>query len=254
MKISPRGLDMIKEFEGYHRALPDGSCIPYRCPAGVLTIGYGCTEGVREGMRWTKADAEARLLGELEKHEAAVQRYSTTDLNQNQFDALVSFSYNLGTEALRQSTLLVKVNANQWEAAGQEFGRWTKAAGKVLPGLVARRGKEAALFLEPIAAATEPEMPQRLDQPVDTTPNPLHRSGTIWGAVTAGGATVVGYCEQAMQAAIEWVGAIGDLAPLRHAAEQAGANVRALGLGITAAALGVVISRRVKAHQEGKAG
>jgi lysozyme len=254
MKISSRGLDMIKEFEGYHRALPDGSCIPYRCPAGVLTIGYGCTESVREGMRWTKADAEARLLGELEKHEAAVQRYSTTDLNQNQFDALVSFSYNLGTEALRQSTLLKKVNAGQWEAAGQEFGRWTKAAGKVLPGLVARRGKEAALFLEPISAAIEPEMPQKLDQPADTTPNPLHKSGTIWGAITAAFATLIHYLDEGTKAVIEWVGAIGDLEPVRETAMKIGGNAKAIGLGLTVAGIGIVVSRRVKAHNEGKAG
>ena len=164
MKISPRGLDMIKDFEGYHRALPDGSCIPYRCPAGVLTLGYGCTEGIKEGMRWTKADAEARLLAELSRHEQAVARLTTVEINQNQFDALVSFSYNLGTEALRKSMLLAKVNASDWRSAGQEFGRWTKAAGKILPGLVARRGREAALFLEPMAEPVEPAMPQKIDR------------------------------------------------------------------------------------------
>lgn len=254
MKISATGLDMIKGFEGYHRELPDGSCVPYRCPAGVLTIGYGCTEGVQEGMRWTKADAEARLLGELAKHEAAVMRLTTVEINQHQFDALVSFSYNLGTWALGKSTLLRLLNEGKPELAALEFGKWNKAAGKVLPGLVSRRGKEAALFSEPVMPVESPAMPQKIDTPTDTTPNPLHKSGTIWGAVTAAFATLMHYLDEGTKAVIEWVGAIGDLAPIRDAAAQAGANVKALGLGLTVAGLGIVVSRRVKAHQEGKAG
>ena len=114
-------------------------------------------------------------------------------------------------------------------------------------------GGAQAVAVEPAETAPE-SFAKAVPEATGTEPNPLHKSGTIWGAITAGFATVVGYCEQAMQAAIEWVGAMGDLAPLRHAAEQAGANVKAWGLGLTVAALGIVISRRVKASQEGKAG
>lgn len=253
MKLSQAGLDLIKDFEGYHRALPDGSCVAYRCPANVLTIGYGCTEGVHEGMRWTKADAEARLLGELTKHETAVARMTTIDLTQNQFDALVSFSYNLGTGALQNSTLLKRVNAGAFEDAGREFARWSKAAGKVLPGLVARRGREAALFLEPPHVAAEPTMPQKVDVPNDE-PRPLVKSGTIWGALAAGGTAVASFFEQAVSAGAEWIGALTDMAPLQAAAQQAGGNVKAITLGCSVSAALIVISRRVKAAQEGRAG
>lgn len=254
MKLSPRGLDLIKEFEGYHRALPDGSCVAYRCPAGVLTIGYGCTEGVREGMRWTKADAEARLLAELSRHEAAVTRLTTVELNQNQFDALVSFSYNLGEGALKRSALLAAVNAGQWETAGQAFGLWTRAAGKVLPGLVARRGREAALFCEPAMEPLEPAMPQRLDVPAVATPRPLTRSGTVIGGIGGIGATAAGFADQSLAAGLEWIAALTEMAPIKAALLEAGANARSLALGLGVWAASLVIARRVKAAQEGKAG
>lgn len=254
MKLSKRGLDLIKEFEGYHRQLPDGACVAYRCPAGVWTIGYGCTEGVKEGMRWTKADAEARLLSELEKHERAVERLSTVDLNQNQYDALVSFSYNLGSGALGKSTLLAKVNKGDMRGAGQEFGKWIKAGGKVLPGLVARRGKEAALFLEPMQDAVEPEMPQRLDPPVKAEPGPLPRSGTLWGGLTGIGATCAAYFDGAVKGATEAVQHMTELGPIKSLAVEAGANVKALTLGLGVFACVLVILRRVKAHVEGKLG
>lgn len=168
MHISQAGLDLICEFEGYHRALPDGSCTTYYCPAGVLTIGYGCTEGIKEGEVWTKQQAQERFRAELVKHEAAVVRLATVDLNQNQFDALVSFSYNCGTGALQKSTLLKKVNAGDFEGAGRAFASWNKGGGKVLPGLVRRRAAEAALFQKPAAAAVEPDMPQQVDEPPAT--------------------------------------------------------------------------------------
>lgn len=154
MRISERGLNMIKGFEGYHTALPDGRCIAYRCPAGVLTIGWGCTEGVREGMIWTKDQAEAALRKELAKHEAAVARLVAVDLNDNQRDALISFSYNLGSGALSKSKLLRVLNAGDYGAAQAEFMKWTMHTDpktgrkKQSRGLAIRRAKEAALFAE----------------------------------------------------------------------------------------------------------
>lgn len=254
MKLSPRGLELIKEFEGYHRALPDGSCIAYRCPAGVWTLGYGCTEGIRDGMRWTRADAEARLLAELSKHEAAVARMTTVDLGQNQFDALVSFSYNLGIGALQRSQLLAHVNAGAWEAAGQEFGRWTKAAGKVLPGLVARRGKEAALFLEPVMTPLEPMMPQALDVPAAMTPRPLMRSGTLLGGLGSIGGAAAGFADGSLATALEWTATLTEMAPIKAALTEAGANARSLALGLCVWAGALVIARRVKAAHEGRTG
>ena len=252
MKLSTRGLDLIKDFEGYHRALPDGSCVPYRCPAGVLTIGFGCTEGVKEGMRWTRADAEARLMTELAKHEDAVGRMTTVELTQNQFDALVSFSYNLGIGALKKSTLMRKVNAGDFDGAGQEFARWSRAAGKVLPGLVARRGRESALFLEPMATPVEPMMPQKAE--VAPATRPLPKSGTVWGGLAGIGATAGAYADSTVKGALEWTAALTELSPVKSVAMEAGANSKALMLGFGVFAGILVLSRRIKAAVEGRAG
>jgi lysozyme len=165
MHISQAGLNLITSFEGYHRRLPNGDCTTYLCPAKVLTIGYGCTEGIKEGEVWTEQQAQERFRKELVKHEAAVDRMATVELNQNQFDALVSFSYNCGTGALSKSTLLKKLNAGDWEGAGRAFASWNKGGGKVLNGLVRRRAAEAALFLKPMAPPAVPDMPQAVDAP-----------------------------------------------------------------------------------------
>lgn len=172
MQISKKGLDLIRSFEGYLRKLPDGSCIAYRCPAGVWTIGWGCTEGVKEGMRWTKAEAEEALRREIAKHEMAVTRLVTVDLNQNQYDALVSFSYNVGSGALGKSTLLKKLNRRDFAGAQAEFMKWNKAGGKQLRGLSRRRAAEAELFAtrteeEAEAVENEPVMPQDVDEPAE---------------------------------------------------------------------------------------
>jgi lysozyme len=165
MKLSDNGLRLIKGFEGFHRRLPDGSCTTYYCPANVLTIGYGCTEGIKEGDVWTEVQAEEALRHEIAKHEAAVARLVTIEINQNQYDALVSFSYNCGSGALSKSTLLKRVNAGDFQAAGREFAKWNKGGGKVLPGLVARRAREAALFARAAETDPEPTMPQEVDPP-----------------------------------------------------------------------------------------
>jgi len=91
-KISDAGLDFIKGFEGYHRALPNGDCVAYRCPAGVLTLGYGCTVGIKPGMVWTRQQAEDALRREISTFEAGVVRLVTVPINQNEYDALVSFA------------------------------------------------------------------------------------------------------------------------------------------------------------------
>src|ERR1043165_6307295 len=167
MQISQAGLNLITSVEGSHRRLPNGDCTTYRCPANVLTIGYGCTEGIREGEIWTQQHAQDAFRKELVKHEAAVARMATVDLNQNQFDALVSFSYNCGTGALQKSTLLKKLNAGDLEGAGRAFASWNRGGNKVLAGLVRRRAAEAALFLKPIEPPAEPDMPQEVDEPPD---------------------------------------------------------------------------------------
>tara|TARA_R110000822_G_scaffold114620_3_gene246296 strand:- start:885 stop:1631 length:747 start_codon:yes stop_codon:yes gene_type:complete len=112
----------------------------------IWTIGYGLTEGVYEGMRLSESDAETALRREMAKHERAIVRLVTVPLSQPQFDALVSFSYNVGSGALGRSTLLRKLNAGNYKGAQGSFAAWRMAGGKVYRGLVRRRAAEAALF------------------------------------------------------------------------------------------------------------
>jgi len=181
MKLSTRGLELIQSFEGYHTAQPDGSCVAYLCPANVPTIGWGCTEGVKLGMRWTRKQADEAFLRELSKFEAGVQRLVTVDMNQNEFDAMVSLSYNIGlggkdsrgktVPGFSTSTVLSKLNKGDRKGAADAFNLWNKGGGRVLPGLVRRRREEAELFLEPLEPVEE-LMPQAVDAskaPVSTT-------------------------------------------------------------------------------------
>lgn len=163
-QITQAGLDLIKSFEGYHKTVKGSTdCVAYLCPARVWTIGYGCTEGVEPGMRWTHAEAETALRRELDKHERAVMRLVTVDLNDPRFDALVSFSYNVGSGALSKSTLLRKLNAGDYVGAEREFGKWTKGGGRVLKGLVRRRKAEALMFGS-TPPSDEPDMPQAVEE------------------------------------------------------------------------------------------
>ena len=142
MNISEAGIQLIKKFEGC-------SLKAYKCPAGIWTIGYGHTSGVKEGQTITKKEAEAYLKQDLITFETFVSNLVTVAINQNQFDALVSFCYNLGPGNLRSSTLLKRINAGDFNGAAEQFDRWVYAGGKKLSGLVKRRAAEKALFLQP---------------------------------------------------------------------------------------------------------
>lgn len=186
MQISEAGLDLIRSFEGYHDKLPDGRCRAYLdrlAKPPVWTIGYGCTEGVTEGLIWTREEAEAALRREIARHESQVKRLVTVELNQNEFDALVSFTYNVGAGALASSTLLKKLNAGDRKGAAREFRRWNKAGGVVYRGLVDRRAREATLFLTPADPPAGPSMPQR----VEPSPPPPPKAVDTVSQVGAGG-------------------------------------------------------------------
>ena len=148
MKISEKGLSMIERFEGC--LLKASNKLD-----GVWTIGYGQTgsyygKRVRRGMTTTKALAHAWLRDHsIKTYEDAVTQAVKVPLNQNQFDALVSFAYNVGVGALKQSTALRKLNAGDYAGAADALTMWTKCNGKVLAGLVRRRKEERALFLAP---------------------------------------------------------------------------------------------------------
>jgi lysozyme len=139
MKISEEGLALIKKFEGCELTA-------YKCSAGVWTIGYGHTKGVEEGMTITKAQAEDMLLEELVEYEDAVKNAVTISLDQCMFDALVSWTYNLGPSNLNASTMLKVLNAGDYDGVPAQIKRWNKAGGKVLEGLIRRRDAEALLF------------------------------------------------------------------------------------------------------------
>lgn len=139
MKPSKNCLNLIKHFEGF-------SSTPYVCSGGKLTIGYGHTATVKEGMEVTEEEAEDLLTEDLKYAAECVEEYCDVDLTQGQFDALCSFTFNLGCGAYRSSTLLRLINAGNIEAASQQFGRWVHGGGKVLPGLVKRREAERKLF------------------------------------------------------------------------------------------------------------
>lgn len=145
MKVSVNGINLIKHYEGCKLKA-------YLCPAGVPTIGYGATyypnkSPVKIGDVISQVEADVLLTNTLGPFEMGVTKLLTTSINQNQFDALVSFAYNLGLANLKSSTLLKKVNANPSDSSiPAEFAKWCKAGGKVLAGLVARRQAEAELY------------------------------------------------------------------------------------------------------------
>lgn len=141
MKINKTGLELIKSFEGLELKA-------YICPAGILTIGYGHTRNVKEGSVITEPEAEKLLLEDLQEAELAVNSgLVTVELNENQFSALVSFVFNVGSEAFFESTLLGMLNRGNFQKAADELLRWDKAGDEKLPGLTRRRTMERQLFL-----------------------------------------------------------------------------------------------------------
>jgi len=147
-KTGTAGIELIKKFEGF-------SSKPYKCPAGIPTIGYGATfypNGTKVTMSdkaITEIEGTALLASMLTKFEQYVDSYCIDTITQNQFDALVSFCYNLGPANLKASTLLKKVNVNpNDESIRAEFMKWNKAGGRALKGLTLRRTAEADLYFK----------------------------------------------------------------------------------------------------------
>jgi len=139
-KLNGAGMALIKRFEGLRLDA-------YLDSVGVPTIGYGSTSGVIMGQKISAERAEELLLEDLTRFEAGVSKCAAVELNDNQFAALVSFSFNLGLGNLQKSTLLKKVNVADFAGAATEFVKWNKAGGKILNGLTARREAERDLFL-----------------------------------------------------------------------------------------------------------
>lgn len=143
MKTSEAGKARIKRFEGLRLKA-------YQCSARKWTIGYGhASDEVKPGQSITKHQAEVIFEHDVEVHEAGVVAVLKVLLNQSQFDALVSFTFNVGVAAFQRSTLLKKVNDIDFAGAADEFSKWVYSGGKVDPGLVKRRAAERELFLKP---------------------------------------------------------------------------------------------------------
>ena len=141
MKTSGEGIALIKKFEGCELNA-------YQCSADVWTIGYGHTRGVNEGDTRTKDDAEKILIDDLVEFEGYVNDLVDAEFTQNQFDALVAWTFNLGPTNLKSSTLLTRLNSGDLDDVPHQIKRWNKAGGKVLDGLVRRREAEALLWLK----------------------------------------------------------------------------------------------------------
>jgi lysozyme len=139
MRCSEEGLSLIKKFEGCKLEA-------YRCSANVLTIGFGHTKNVQEGMTISQDMADSLLKADIQEFEEYVEALVTVPLTQCQFDALVAWTFNLGAGNLKSSTLLMELNQGKYELVPSEMRRWNKAGGQVLEGLIRRREAEGLLF------------------------------------------------------------------------------------------------------------
>jgi len=141
MRTNATGIALIKRFESFVDR-------PYRCPAGVLTVGYGHVIHPGESFTGlTEPEGEALLMRDLVCYEAAVTRLIRVPLTESQLSALVSFCYNLGAGALQASTLRAMLNRGEYRGAADQFDRWVYCRGQKLRGLVLRRAAEKKLFL-----------------------------------------------------------------------------------------------------------
>lgn len=159
-KVNAATLAHIKASEGLRlSAYPD----PGSKNGEPWTIGYGSTSGVRKGMTITKEQAEARLVQDLTHAEDTVSRLVMVPLNDNQFGALVSFVFNIGSGAFASSTLLRKLNAGDYSSVPAQLARWNRNDGSVMAGLTKRRAAEAKLWATPapfpIDLPDEPQTP-----------------------------------------------------------------------------------------------
>ena len=238
MRTSENGIELVKAFEGLHKVKSDGTVRSYRCPAGRWTIGYGHTHGVRSGETITPEEAEDLLRKDLQDCEAVVERLVKVDLTQNQFDALVSFVFNLGQGNFSSSTLLRKLNRGEYESAAEEFIRWNKARVdgelKALPGLTRRRTAEAALFEMDVELASEGgDLP--VQKPQQSEAKPLGKSRTLFGLSLAGLSTGISEATSQLQSLTAY-----------------SSTLQVVFVVLTLAGIAVAVYARVDDHKEGR--
>jgi lysozyme len=276
MDISPRGIEFIVSFEGKHKLLSDGTYKAYLdtlAKPNVWTIYCGLTKGIGPSTCVTEDQGNAMFRKELAVYEDAVEKYVKVPLNQNQFDALVSFVFNCGPNALKTSTLLKRLNAGKYAEIPAQLARWNKAGGKVWPGLTRRRAAEGAMFMEPVEVA-EPEqivvrvedgrevtlpetaMPQRVEEAKPQVREVVASSWTIRGALAAVGGTLVQVYDWSLsgaaEAGVEAIKLKDALGPWEALFAALKANMALLAAGFVLVGCGVVIARRIHDHREGR--
>lgn len=225
MRVSQKGIDIIKEFEGFRADA-------YRDPVGILTIGYGFTKGVQEGDHMTLQQAEQRLRSELLAYEGGVNLATRGEVTQSQFDALVSFAWNVGIKGMRDSSVLKAHRRGDHQAAARAFALWNKAGGKVWPGLTRRRAAEAALYLSDAPA----DMPQAVEPERPITASTINRAG-----VAAGGTAAVASVAEAART----------VSDIKSSADSLGDWLLPVLLVLVAALCGYIVWERVKVRREG---
>lgn len=179
-RINAEGIALIKQWEGCRLEA-------YQDIGGVWTIGYGHTKTAQPGMKITQADAERLLREDLSNYEGSVASAVDVTLTDNQFAALVSWTYNIGVSAMRRSTLIKKLNAGDYASVPLELAKWNKVKGRVVPGLSNRRAAEAGLWARGEFVASRDIVP------ADTmsTATAATQTGTGKAAIGVGAAGIV---------------------------------------------------------------
>ena len=220
--MNEAGLQLLKEFEGFRSNA-------YLCPAGVPTIGFGFTLGVKLGDKITKAQAEKRLKQELRAYEDAVLKACSIEPNENELAAMTCLAWNIGISGFQKSSVIKAHNRGDHQAAARAFQLWNKAGGVVYAGLTRRRAAEAALYLTPMPDdVSDPvegpalDMPQSVDAEKPMTRSTIATAGTATAAVST--VSVVAQVSQEVRTIKD---SIGDILPWVVMA----AAVVAIGLG-----------------------
>jgi len=239
MRVSPEGRDLVASFEGL-------SLTAYLCPAGVPTIGYGRTQGVQLGQVVTKAEADAMLDEDLLTWAEGVEAKLKAPASQHELDAMVSLAFNIGLGGFGTSSVLRFHNAGDTAAAARAFALWNKATVggqlQALPGLTARRAREAAWYLTPDVPAVK-GMPQAIEPPPSAASSKTVIAGSV--AVASGAATVADQADQVSNT----VTSITTAATSMHDLLKLGA----LGLSIIAlCAVGYMLWRYIQKRKRGE--